>query len=92
MQTATDADWRPAASWLAYFDDAQGALALFRGESRNANAGEIAILFWRPVMRDVRKLPGFKDLLREIGLVAYWRETSWPDLCSPVGKDDFECH
>jgi hypothetical protein len=29
--------------------------------------------------------------MRDVGLFAYWREWSWPDLCRPVGDDDFEC-
>jgi len=49
------------------------------------------ILFWQPVFREVRQLDEFKDYMREIGLVAYWREYGWPDLCKPVGEDDFEC-
>jgi serine/threonine protein kinase/tetratricopeptide (TPR) repeat protein len=40
----------------------------------------------------VRTLPGFKALLREAGIVDYWRKTGkWGDACKPVGPDDFEC-
>ena len=46
---------------------------------------------WHPLLADARKLPAFKDLMRDIGLVDYWREFGWPDLCRPVGTDDFEC-
>ena len=49
------------------------------------------IMIWQPVFREVRQLDEFKDYLREIGLVAYWREYGWPDLCKPIGADDFEC-
>jgi len=39
----------------------------------------------------VRKTATFKAWAREIGLVDYWRARGWPDLCRPVGADDFEC-
>jgi TolB-like protein len=47
---------------------------------------------WFPDFRDARSLAGFKDLLRDVGLVDYWRKTGhWGDFCHPVGDDDFEC-
>jgi TolB-like protein len=37
--------------------------------------------------------PGFKDLLRDLGIANYFRASGkWGDFCSPVGADDFECH
>jgi hypothetical protein len=39
----------------------------------------------------VRKTERFKKFLRDTGLVDYWRARGWPDLCRPVGADDFEC-
>jgi hypothetical protein len=35
--------------------------------------------------------PRAKPLLREAGFVDYWRAKGWPDLCRPLGEDDFEC-
>jgi hypothetical protein len=36
--------------------------------------------------------PRFKQLLRDLGLVDYWRSSgNWADFCAPVGEDDFEC-
>jgi len=48
---------------------------------------------FRPVYRDMRRLPGFKDLVRQDGLVEYWRAIdNWGDYCRPLeGSDDFEC-
>jgi len=37
-------------------------------------------LLWRPVLADVRKLAGFKELVRREGLVDYWRANGWPEL------------
>jgi hypothetical protein len=37
--------------------------------------------------------PRFKELMREVGLPDFWRQSgNWPDFCAPVAKDDFECH
>ena len=46
---------------------------------------------WLPVMQEVRQLPRFKELMKEIGLVDYWNKFGWPDLCRPIGDDDFMC-
>jgi hypothetical protein len=36
--------------------------------------------------------PRFKQILRDMGLVDYWRQSGkWADFCRPVGEDDFEC-
>jgi TolB-like protein len=39
----------------------------------------------------VRKAAQFKQYVRKAGFVDYWRARGWPDLCHPVGKDDFAC-
>jgi hypothetical protein len=46
---------------------------------------------WRPSTAPVRKTERFKTLMRNAGLVDYWRARGWPDLCSPMGTDDFVC-
>jgi TolB-like protein/tetratricopeptide (TPR) repeat protein len=46
---------------------------------------------WRPSAVALRKTERFKKLLRNAGLVEYWRVRGWPDLCHPVGADDFVC-
>jgi TolB-like protein len=79
-----------AGVWAAYFGDPETALTLLRTPTIRTNPTDFT-RFWRPVARDVRKLPGFKQLARDLGLVDYWREHGWPDLCKPVGSDDFEC-
>ena len=42
-------------------------------------------------MADVRRLPGFKDLVTDLNLVEYWRTYGWADACEPLGNDDFTC-
>jgi len=44
-----------------------------------------------PLYAPLRKTERFKTLMRRAGLVAYWRARGWPDLCRPVGPDDFIC-
>ena len=51
---------------------------------------EIAIL-WAPPYAPVRKTERFKAYVRAAGMVDYWRAKGWPDLCHPVGADDFVC-
>ncbi len=49
---------------------------------------------WLPLYRDIRTLPGFKDYVREVGLLDYWRTTgNWGDYCRPLTdtENDFEC-
>jgi tetratricopeptide (TPR) repeat protein len=48
-------------------------------------------IFWSPPYQNVRKTARFKAYLRNTGIVDYWRARGWPDLCRPVGADDFEC-
>ena len=40
----------------------------------------------------VRELPQTKAFLKDVRLPEYWRKVGWPDICSPIGEDDFECH
>ena len=47
--------------------------------------------FWHPSYAAVRKLERFKAYVRKAGFVDYWRAKGWPDLCRPVGADDFVC-
>jgi TolB-like protein len=42
--------------------------------------------------RVVRELPQTKAFLKDVRLPGYWRMVGWPDICSPIGEDDFECH
>jgi len=50
-------------------------------------------VFWgsNPQAGAMRQTQGFKDLLKVLGLLDYYREYGWPDLCRPLGDDDFEC-
>lgn len=45
---------------------------------------------WVPEAAELRLLPGFRELVREAGLVEYWKQYGWPDDCRPVA-DGFRC-
>ena len=73
----------------AYFGDPELALQIIGEEVRNSTVRLQAV--WYPMMSEVRQLPGFKELVTDLNLVAYWRASGWADLCRPLGDDDFEC-
>jgi TolB-like protein/DNA-binding winged helix-turn-helix (wHTH) protein len=74
--------------WAAYFHAPELSLELIAREATN---GEAMPVLWQPLMRDVRKLPAFKDLVRASGLLDYWRAYGWSDFCRPTGDEDFAC-
>ena len=78
------------AAWAAYFGDPAFALEILSTMEPRGRPGDI-LRYWRPIMKDVRKLPGFKELVSEPGLVDYWRTNGWGDFCQPIGQTDFEC-
>ena len=78
-------------SWAAYFGDPDLALAAIKDTFSVGTSYTNPRIFWLPLFSDMRKLPGFKDFVRERGLVVYWREFGWGDFCHPVGDNDFEC-
>ena len=74
------------AVWACYFGDDGLALQIFQEEAPTT------FPYWRPIHKGMRRLPGFKDLMRKVGLVDYWRKTgNWGEFCRPVGEDDFAC-
>ena len=76
--------------WAAYFDDQALALKAYQDASKSPTFPIVVI--WRPLLKGIRPLPGFKDIVRNWNLVDYWRETgNWGVFCHPVGENDFEC-
>ena len=45
---------------------------------------------WQPETASFRQDPRFASVVTEAGLLDYWREHGWPDLCKPVG-DSVTC-
>ncbi len=79
-----------AVPFAAYFDEPDLALAGYRRIAKQL-LGVQMISFWNPLYREMRRLPEFKALVGEVGLVDYWKKTgNWGDFVRPAG-DDFEC-
>ena len=49
------------------------------------------VYLWTPPLANVRKTERFKAYMRNVGMVDAWRKLGWPDLCRPMGADDFVC-
>jgi adenylate cyclase len=48
-------------------------------------------VLWWPSLRRARQTPGFKQLVRDLGVYDYWRASgNWGDFARPLGDDDFE--
>ena len=63
----------------------------FHEELAEAGGGGATLLLWHSSYAPLRKTERFKTLMRKVGLVDYWRARGWPDLCRPMGTDDFVC-
>ncbi|HJR69996.1 MAG TPA: hypothetical protein VKA43_08145, partial [Gammaproteobacteria bacterium] len=48
-------------------------------------------LLWHPYYTSLRKTERYKDFMRKRGIVDYWRERGWPELCRPLDAEDFTC-
>jgi TolB-like protein/Tfp pilus assembly protein PilF len=42
--------------------------------------------WWLASFGRMRRDPRFGELMNDIGLVEFWRENGWPDLCAPAGQ------
>ena len=56
----------------------------------DANPRDLLVFIWQKTGAPLRRSDAFKRFAREVGLVDYWRERGWPDLCRSAG-DDFVC-
>ena len=59
-------------------------------EAPDANPSDLLYNAWYESQAGLRATPEFRRFVREVGLVDYWRERGWPDLCRPRGED-FDC-
>jgi hypothetical protein len=77
--------------WAAYYGDTDLAVARAATFVEQLGVGA-ANLVWHPGLADARRTAAFEDLVRDLGLVDYWRETGgWGDFCQPLREGGFEC-
>jgi len=90
MQTASGMLW--LAGFADHFNDTDLALSALRRSYVDLGGTNIGML-WRPMRNPLRADPRFKDIVRDLGLVDYFRASgNWGDFCRPLpGGDDFEC-
>jgi tetratricopeptide (TPR) repeat protein len=75
-----------------YFDFASPDPALDAMERMFGSGDGLYSLWrvWEPQATQIRNHPRFKRLAANMGLIGYWRDSGWPDLCRPEG-DAFAC-
>jgi TolB-like protein/DNA-binding winged helix-turn-helix (wHTH) protein len=77
---------------MAHFASFLGDQSLALNALRSVGPTQILFPMWRPALREVRRLPGFADLVQELGLVDYWRASgNWGDFCRETGAGGFAC-
>lgn len=79
----------PVAAALAYAGDVDGAIDVISPVL--ADPAFLPTSFFLPPWTNLRRDPRFLSLIRDTGLIEYWRETGrWPDFCR---ADDlpYEC-
>jgi TolB-like protein len=73
----------------AWYRDDELVLRVWRDELPTDMLRTLYI--WGPAFSSARARPEFKALVRDLGLVDYWRAYGWADKCRPVDDLDFEC-
>ncbi len=73
--------WLPGYVGYGRIDDAYRVVNLRRDSAGPASWWQL----WRDDMAPFRQDPRFAELVTELGLLDYWREHGWPDVCQPAG-------
>ena len=80
------------AEYAAYFGENDLALENLKQTAHLGGPWSTSYTLWHPIFKNIRTMPGFKDIVTSLGMVDYWRTTgNWGEFCHPAGKDDFEC-
>jgi TolB-like protein len=82
--------WILASYALAIGDTDLGMTTMRHGV---VDMGGNVFILWGSSSPAMRTDPRFKQMLRDVGLIDFFRASGkWNDFCQPVGKDDFQCH
>jgi TolB-like protein len=46
---------------------------------------------WTPALAPFRASDAFRSRVRESGMLAFWQENGWPDLCTSDSETEFRC-
>jgi TolB-like protein/Tfp pilus assembly protein PilF len=89
---ASDVFWEQA-TWAVYFGDPELAGVLLRKATDPSKVSSILFMdwVWFPLMNPLHQTEAFKDVIRQSGLDRFWAATRYPEICRPVGEDDFAC-
>jgi len=88
-----DDDWAP--TMLLQLDEPARSFDLYEHDGSGLSDGYLNWL-WQPEpwSRNARQSAAFQGFAQRIGMVAYWKQYGWPDLCQPApaqGPDVFIC-
>jgi tetratricopeptide (TPR) repeat protein len=88
VRDGTTAQLMPLAAFASFHGDQALALAMLHalGPTQNLHA------LWRPALAEVRRQPGFEDVVQQLGLVDYWRSSGdWGEFCEGTPSGGFSC-
>ena len=78
------------AEWAGWHGDTALAAAALRRSFLDLHFPRVGAI-WASPLSATRRTPAFKEILRDLGLVEYWRRSGqWGDFARPLGTDDFE--
>jgi TolB-like protein len=93
VATHPDDDWAPTLL-LQLGEPARSFSAFEQGKSGLSDAYLNWLWAPEPWSRKARQDPAFQGFAKRIGMVDYWKQFGWPDLCKPAparGPDAFVC-
>ncbi len=85
-------DWMDLDRWAMAAGDPKLAAQAMLEEDSQPNTRFTFLWRWAPLFAQARAQPEFKELLKRHKLPEYWRANGWPDLCHPIGANDFACN
>ncbi len=93
LDTRPDDDWVP--TFLLYLGEPARSFDKFEHGKTGLSDAYLNWL-WQPEAwsHKARQDPSFQGFAKRIGMVDYWKQFGWPDLCKPTpakGPDAFEC-